>query len=181
MKSNNQVENIKSEHVVEEHADYLFQFAMSKIRNRELALDFVQDTFLVCLEKINQFEGRSSLRTWMTTILNRKIIDHWRKEKRTQGTVDISENENSIFSSDLNYIPKDPYQISEEAETRFLLELCIDKLPDNFREIVHAKFYDEKNSEEISKEFNITSSNFWVIIHRAKAQLRACMDKKYLS
>jgi|TARA_R110000737_G_scaffold347664_1_gene379695 RNA polymerase sigma factor (sigma-70 family) len=177
----NQIEKINSEQLVEEHADYLFQFAMSKIRNRDLALDFVQETMLVSLEKIEQFEGRSSLRTWMTTILNRKIIDYWRKEKRTQGTVDISDNENSTFTANANFIPKDPHQLSEEAEKRSILEICIDKLPDNWREIVHAKYYDEKNGEEISKEFRITSSNFWVIIHRAKAQLRDCMDKKYLS
>lgn len=178
---NSQVEKINTEQLVEEHADYLFQFAMSKIRNRDLALDFVQDTMLVSLEKIEQFEGRSSLRTWMTTILNRKIIDHWRKDKRTQATVDLSENENMAFVAHSNFTPKDPHQLTEEAEKRSLLEICIDKLPDNWREILHAKYYDEKNGEEISKEFNITSSNFWVIIHRAKAQLRDCMDKKYLS
>ncbi|MGJ8661912.1 MAG: RNA polymerase sigma factor [Bacteroidota bacterium] len=176
-----QIANTKNEYLVEQHADYLFQFAMSKIHNRDLALDFVQETFLVCLEKIDQFEGRSSLRTWMTTILNRKIIDHWRKEKRTQSTVDIADNENASFSTHSNFNPKDPHQLTEEAEKRTLLDFCIDKLPDAWREIVHAKFYDEKNGDEISKEFDITPSNFWVIIHRAKAQLRACMDKKYLS
>jgi RNA polymerase sigma-70 factor (ECF subfamily) len=178
---NSKVEKINSDQLVEEHAEYLFQFALSKIQNRELALDFVQDTMLVSLEKIDQFEGRSSLRTWMTTILNRKIIDHWRKEKRSHGSVDLSENENTVFNAPSNFIPKNPLEISEEAEQRTLLEFCMDNLPDNYREIIHAKFYDEKNGEEISKEFNITSSNFWVIIHRAKAQLRACMDKKYMS
>ncbi len=171
----------KNEELVEEHADYLFQFAMSKIHNRELALDLVQDTFLVCLQKMDQFEGRSSLRTWMTTILNRKIIDHWRKEKRSYSSVDISENENASNAINSNYIPQNPHQISEEIEKRTILEFCLDNLPDAWREIVHAKYYDEKNGEEISKEFNVTPSNFWVIIHRAKAQLRACMDNKYAS
>jgi RNA polymerase sigma factor (sigma-70 family) len=177
----NQIENINTEQLVEEQADYLFQFAMSKIRNRDLALDFVQDTMLISLEKLEQFEGRSSLRTWMTTILNRKIIDYWRKEKRTQGNVDITESENSTFLASPHLTPKDPHQLSEEAEKHTILDICIDKLPENWREILHAKFYDEKNGEEISKEFSITSSNFWVIIHRAKAQLRDCIDKKYLS
>lgn len=179
--SKTKIENPKSEMLVEEHADYLFQFAMSKIHNRDLALDFVQDTLLVSLEKFTQFEGRSSLRTWMTTILNRKIIDYWRKESRNHKIVNLSENEHSANLSMPNLSPLDPQQIAEEKEKRNILEICMDKLPSNWREILHAKYYDEKNGEEISKEFRITSSNFWVIIHRAKAQLRECMDKKYMS
>jgi RNA polymerase sigma factor (sigma-70 family) len=174
----NQFGNINTEQRLEEHADYLFQFAMSKIRNRDLALDFMQETLLVSLEKIEQFEGRSSLRTWMTTILNRKIIDHWRNEKRTQGRVDISSNETSTYLINSSQAPKDPHQLSEEAEKNSLLDFCIKKLPKNWRDILHAKYYDEKNGAEICKEFNITPSNFWVIIHRAKTQLCDCMDKK---
>ena len=75
-----------TENLVENHGDYLFQFAISKLKNRDISLDMVQDTLHTTLEKIDQFEGRSSLRTWMTTILNRKIIDHWRKDKRSNGS-----------------------------------------------------------------------------------------------
>lgn len=176
-----QNDKITTEQIVEEHGDYLFQFAMSKIHNRDLALDFVQDTFLVCLEKMDQFEGRSSLRTWMTTILNRKIIDFWRKEKKNNDAVafDSSTNESSFAKSSLS--PKNPEEINIEQEKKIMLEICMDKLPENQRQILIAKYYDEKNGTEIGKEFNITPSNFWVIIHRAKMQLRECMDKLYMS
>jgi RNA polymerase sigma-70 factor (ECF subfamily) len=170
-----------NENLVEEHSDYLFQFAMSKLKNRELSLDFVQETLLTSLEKQSQFEGRSSLRTWMTTILNRKIIDYWRKNKKQNHSISSDELVGEINNTVMHQNPKNPHEISEQNETLSILEFCMDKLPEQWREILHAKFYDEKNGEEISKEFSLTSSNFWVIVHRAKAQLRGCMDKKYLS
>jgi RNA polymerase sigma factor (sigma-70 family) len=167
--------------LVEEHSDYLFQYAMSKLKNRELSLDFVQETLLTSLEKMDQFEGRSSIRTWMTTILNRKIIDHWRKEKKHDGSFRSDEITGEINNTVIHQNPKNPQEINEEKEKMSILEFCLDKLPEQWREVLHAKYYDEKNGEEISKEFSLSSSNFWVIVHRAKAQLRGCMDKKYLS
>lgn len=179
--SNPEKNDTNPQHIVEEHADYLFQFALSKIKNRDLALDFVQDTLVVSLEKISQFEGRSSLRTWMTTILNRKIIDYWRKEKKSNGSISLDSMTQLGSVTMHDHSPKNPEEINLEEEKKNLLELCIDKLPENQRAILIAKYYDEKNGDEIGKEFGITPSNFWVIIHRAKAQLRDCMDKSYLS
>ena len=60
---------------VKEHADYLYAFAFARISDVERAKDLVQDTFLAGLEKLNRFEGKSSIRTWLTAILKNKIID----------------------------------------------------------------------------------------------------------
>ena len=168
-----------SENLVELHGEYLFQFAMSKVKNRELALDFVQETLLTTLEKRDQFEGRSSLRTWMTTILNRKIIDHWRKENKKPSSIQSEDLTGEINDTIIHQNPMNPAEIAETTEKHSVLDLCLDQLPNQWREILHAKYYDEKSGEDISKEFAITSSNFWVIVHRAKSQLRDCMNKKY--
>lgn len=172
--------NDLKEQLVEEHSEYLFQYAMSKLRDRQTSLDLVQDTLLTSIEKRDQFEGRSTLRTWMTTILNRKILDHWRKEKKhtTNSAEDLHSGESL---AEMHRNPKNPQELAEEKEKLSILELCLDKLPEQWRQIIHAKYYDEKNGDEISKEFSLTSSNFWVIVHRAKAQLRGCIEKKYLS
>ncbi len=169
----------KSENLVELHGEYLFQFAMSKVKYRELALDFVQETLLTALEKRDQFEGRSSIRTWMTTILNRKIIDHWRKNKKKPSSIQSEALTGEINDTIIHQNPLNPEEINENTEKQSILEFCLDLLPDHWREILHAKYYDEKSGEDISKEFAITSSNFWVIVHRAKSQLRDCMNKKY--
>ena len=65
---------------VNEYSDYLYNFAMTKLSDKDLALDLIQDTFVAAFQGVDTFEGRSAPKTWLTSILKRKIIDHWRKE-----------------------------------------------------------------------------------------------------
>lgn len=169
--------------LVEDHSDYLLSFAMSKLSDLELAKDLVQDTFVSAITKLETFENRSNIRTWLTSILNRKIIDHWRKAE-TRYTDPIS----SFFDQDgkmrhwvidkknsksvENVVDK----ISKEEATMELYN-CIEKLPEKWRGVIASKYLEEKVSEDICKEMEITSSNLWVIIHRAKLLLRDCLTK----
>lgn len=169
--------------LVDEHSDYLLSFAMSKLRDLDLAKDLVQDTFVSALSKLDTFEQRSSLRTWLTSILNRKIIDYWRKAE-TRYTDPISQffdpesggrhwiiNKNSM---DIETIED---QISQE-ETIAQLRNCIEQLPDKWKGILSSKYFEEKPSEDICNDFDITPSNLWVIIHRSKLLLRECLKNK---
>src|SRR5580692_2342291 len=67
------------------YADYLYNYAFTRLNDEELARDLVQETFLAALEKIDQFEGRSSERTWLTAILKNKVIDIYRKKSSGLG------------------------------------------------------------------------------------------------
>ena len=69
-----------TDEVLDDHGDYLMNFAVKKTSDRELSVDLIQDTLLSGIENISKFRGDSSIRTWLTSILNRKIIDHWRKK-----------------------------------------------------------------------------------------------------
>lgn len=177
--------NIDVNALVDDHSDYLLSFAMSKLKDIDLAKDLVQDTFLSAITKLDTFEHRSKLRTWLTSILNRKIIDHWRKAE-TRYTDPVS----SFFSQDRKKghwlesqgvhrtLETVEDQISKE-ETNQELSECLDKLPEKWKGIVASKYLEEKDSEEICKDFDITSSNLWVIMHRAKLVLRDCLQTKW--
>lgn len=170
--------------LVEEHSDYLLSFAMSKLQDLELAKDLVQDTLVSAITKIETFEQRSNIRTWLTSILNRKIIDHWRKAE-TRYTDPVSsffdqEGRFKIWIVDKageNSVQSVVDKITKE-ETTMELYNCIEKLPEKWRGVIASKYLDEKVSEDICKEMEITSSNLWVIIHRAKLLLRDCLTKK---
>lgn len=169
--------------LVENHSDYLLSFAMSKLQDLELAKDLVQDTFVAAITKIETFEQRSNVRTWLTSILNRKIIDHWRKAE-TRYTDPVS----SFFDQDDKFkhwvvekaeqktVENIVDQISME-ETTLELYNCIEKLPPKWRGVIASKYLEEKASEDICKDMDITPSNLWVIIHRAKLLLRDCLSK----
>ena len=177
-------ENIDTGLMVEEHSDYLLSFAMSKLRDLDLSKDLVQDTFLSAITKIDTFENRSNIRTWLTSILNRKIIDHWRRAE-TRYTDPIS----SFFDQDdpnKHWILDKKDNASLETiedeiihdETNNDLLGCVEKLPKKWKGVIASKYLDEKVSEDICKDLDITPSNLWVIIHRAKLLLRDCLKKR---
>lgn len=168
--------------IIEDNSDYLLAFALTKISDVELAKDLVQDTFVSAMTKIETFEHRSKVRTWLTSILNRKIIDFWRKAE-TRYTDNIS----SFFDGKKHWIEDSERhaemdtiedQIIQEERIDDLYD-CISGLPSKWKAIIASKYLDEKSTEEICKEYDITSSNLWVIIHRSKLNLRKCLQNKF--
>lgn len=174
--------NIDAAQLVKDHSDYLLTQAMRKLKDSDLAKDLVQDTFVSALNNLENFEQRSSLRTWLTSILNRKIIDHWRKaETRYTDPASLFFNqednnghwlENNTQHAEMKTIESE--MIRQESYS--ILHECLDKLPAKWRGIMLAKYFDESKSTEVCKDFDLTPSNLWVIIHRAKLLLRECMQ-----
>jgi RNA polymerase sigma-70 factor (ECF subfamily) len=67
---------------VAQHRDYLYRYALLQLRDASRTEDVVQETLLAALESGDRFSGKSSLRTWLTGILEHKIIDVFRKQSR---------------------------------------------------------------------------------------------------
>ncbi len=64
---------------LDEHGDVLYRYARSRVGQRELAEDLVQDTLLAALQSRDRFQGRATVRTWLLSILRHKIVDHCRR------------------------------------------------------------------------------------------------------
>ncbi len=184
MPSNTQIDSGK---MVDDHSDYLLSFAMSKLQDVDLAKDLVQDTFVSALVKIDTFEHRSKLRTWLTSILNRKIIDHWRKAETRYtdpashffSQEDGKDNGHWLENSGNQKTLETIEDLISKDETYQELGDCLEKLPERWRGVVAAKYLKESDSENICQDFDITASNLWVIIHRAKLVLRDCLKSKW--
>ena len=67
---------------VDQHGDFLFRYALSRLGNRTVAEDLVQETFLAALRAEKNFSGRSVERTWFVGILKHKIVDYLRRQDR---------------------------------------------------------------------------------------------------
>lgn len=180
------------------YGDYLYALAMMKTGNTQIAEDMVQDTLLAAFKARDQFKGNSSEKTWLAAILKNKIIDYYRKKDVLKNTSDyLAETEESFhqsfFSSDnggghwtADTAPKEwqtdnADNILNKHEFYRILQYCIQKMPSRLVPIFIARFVDEDDAEKICKEFNITSSNYWVIIHRAKLLMRSCLEKNWFS
>jgi len=188
----NETEKLDPHKWVTKHADYLFLYAAKRISDEEIAKDLVQETFLAALERTKKFEGRSSERTWLTAILKNKIIDVYRKKssgllRNTNNQITEAEA-NDFFEEETGhwkeeYQPKafglDGYDLLAGKELNGILQSCIKKLPPLWLSVFTMKHIDEEETGFICSELNVTASNFWVIIHRAKVNLRACLQKNW--
>jgi len=179
-------------HWVNAHADYLYGFAISRINEEELARDLVQDTFLAALEKLAGFEGKSSERTWLTAILRNKIIDVYRKKSsglRNTEVIAAEQEQDDFFEENTGHWTSEhgPREFGIEdkdnlvnREFEKILEKCMAKLPVLWKAVFTMKHIDDESTDTICAELKVTASNFWVIIHRAKLNLRACLQKNWI-
>ncbi len=71
---------------VDTYGDFLYRFALFRVKVPPVAEDLVQETFLAALKSRYNFQGRSSTRTWLIAILKHKIVDHIRKRIREQAS-----------------------------------------------------------------------------------------------
>ncbi len=183
--------NLKPERWVDLYADALFRFACKRINQRETAKELVQETFLSALKALPDFKGDVSEKNWLYTILKNKIIDYYRK-KTPVYIEDLTTNEkeyNYSFDDSGHWKPEKskPGWITNENDVLLnkefmqVLAMCRKKLNEIQDAAFSMKYIDETNSDEICKELNISSSNYWVIIHRAKLMLRACIQKNWLN
>ena len=173
------------------HADYLYGYAITRVNDEEQARDLVQDTFLAALQRVDKFEGRSSERTWLTAILKNKIVDVYRKKSSGLKPVTISEPDmepDNFFGEDGHWLfehgPKsfgiENEDHLEKKEFQQILQKCLAKLPVLWKAVFTMKHIDDEATETICTEMKVTSANFWVIIHRAKLNLRACLQKNWI-
>lgn len=169
------------------HADYLYNYAQIRLNDSDEAKDLVQETFLAALERVQDFQGKSSERTWLTSILKYKVIDVYRKKSGLVFVPTESLGEEYFEPDDgqwiQNQVPSpigiEGHDALENKEIQQALSNCLDKLPPLWSAIFKMKYMDDEPTEIICSSLKISRSNFWVISHRAKVSLRSCMQKNW--
>lgn len=173
---------------VAEYGDMLYRYAVPRVNDSDLAKDLVQDTFLAAWRNAENYKGEASEKNWLFTILKNKIIDHYRKAStRLTDNLPESERGDDFFDDNGHWVaegaPKewgiDYNSKIEKKEFYNILEKCKSRLKDIQNTVFSMKYLDGEDSEEICKALNITPSNYWVLLHRAKVQLRGCLEKNW--
>ena len=168
---------------VEMYSDNMFSWALHKTSSKEAAEDLVQETFLAALQSFDKFKGDSKPKTWLFSILNNKINDHYRSSFRKPLIADNTFIDKLFDENDQWEAQERPQQWADEtghlldnSDFQKTLGNCMQKLPENWFSAIQLKYLEEKNSELICQELEITTTNFWQILHRAKLQLRKCLE-----
>lgn len=175
---------------VDEHSDVLFRFAMVRLRDAAVAEEIVQETFLAALQSVDRFAGQASERTWLVGILKHKIVDHFRKLSRDRSTIETTGDADlKLFDENRYWIHEDgprdwgpdPSTEYERARIGEILQGCLSGLPPRLAAAFTMREIDDLESGEVCKVLGVTPTNLWVILHRARAQLRLCLESNWLN
>jgi RNA polymerase sigma-70 factor, ECF subfamily len=169
-----------------EHRSYLVRYAILQLRDPHLAEDAVQETLVAAIESRSKFAGQSSLRTWLVGILKHKILDVMRKRER-EPELNVHEGEDgddlmdALFNEHGRWAdpPKTwatPDQSLENVQFWEVFELCNQRMPINTARAFMMREFMEMTTEEICQELAISTTNCWVLLHRARLALRECLD-----
>jgi RNA polymerase sigma-70 factor (ECF subfamily) len=175
-----------------EHGDILWRFALGRTRSREAAEEVVQETVLAAMQAHATFAGGSSERTWLLGIAAHKIADHLRAKRRRAagsgaGTSQPRDADEAAFHAMFTAKgmwarpPRgwglDAGSTTENAEMLAALRRCIEALPPSQAEAVWLRDLLNMPGGDVCKVMGISPTNLWSRMHRARAALRACVEK----
>lgn len=174
---------------VDLYGDTLYRMALSTVRDPAIAEELVQETFLGALRSRKNFQKRSSERTWLIAILKHKIVDHFRakyKQQHLEFKDEISsETADAHFDGRGEWTLKpgkwtaDPTKLYEQKEFFEVLSMCLDKLSPRMAKAFMLREFDGLDTEELCKVLDISATNSWVMLHRARVSLRDCLEQNW--
>lgn len=170
-----------------EHGDYLYRFAFFQLHDASAAEDLVQDTLIAAWTARKQFAGAASERTWLTAILKNKIVDHFRRTHREAPSEEVlSDDEtDALFnaSSHWQLLPTDPGEPGRSLEDKDFwraLNECLAGLSATQARAFMLSELHEISTSELCKVLDLSATNVWVVLHRARMRLRLCLEEGWL-
>jgi RNA polymerase sigma-70 factor (ECF subfamily) len=173
---------------VDRHGPYLYRYALSRVRRQEVAEELVQDALLAAWRGRQSFTGRASERTWLAAILKRKIID-WLRASVKRRRHDAAGHD--VWAA-AQFAPRGTWRtapghigdgVPTDGPTReeFWREFqaCLDALPLRLRDVFVLKYLDESPSEDVCARAGVSAGNLWVMLHRARLRLAACLTEHW--
>ncbi|RME65894.1 MAG: sigma-70 family RNA polymerase sigma factor [Alphaproteobacteria bacterium] len=184
-------ENLADPQFVETLRKKMLQFATVQLGDAHLAEDAVQDALVGAFRNARDFEGRAAMKTWVFAILKNKIADMLRQRSRlvTAGAV-FEEGEDdgasAMFDGRGHWLAdqsprawSDPEAALQQRQFWQVFEACLDGLPANQARIFMMREFIGLETPEICAAAQISQSNLFVILHRARLRLRRCLEMKW--
>lgn len=173
------------------YGDILYRYGLARVRDAGVAEDLVQETLLAALQARGSYAGQASERTWLIGILKHKIMDYFRKTSRENSREfydRLAGDENSeFFDSQGNWQGavsswSSPDNLLQQEQFFDALQACIERLPPRLAQLFILRELDGMGNDEICQLLAIsTLNNFWVMMSRARLQLRHCLDLNWFN
>lgn len=169
-----------TERFVRLHIGWMLAVATRIVRDTHHAEDAVQNAFAKIFDKIDEFGGRSALKTWMHRIVVNESLMLLRKAKRTE-TVPIDDlqpefDANGCRVEDRWATTQTPEALLLQSDMRAQVMGKIDLLPDKYRIILVLRDIEELTTLEVAESLEISEPNVKVRLHRARAALKRLLE-----
>ena len=170
---------------IKEYSGIFFNYIYKRVPDKTVTKDILQETFIAAWKNSSSFKKQATEKTWLFSILKNKLVDHYRRQARSiinlpysdpffdkadHWTENAAPNQWENADSSLN-----------KKEFYMVLDRCKTKLSGIQQLTFTMKYIDEHETDFICKVLQITPSNYWVIIHRCKLQLRECLEKNWFN
>ncbi|MGH8161768.1 MAG: sigma-70 family RNA polymerase sigma factor [Gammaproteobacteria bacterium] len=167
---------------VEAYGDTLYRYALVRTSDSALAEDLVQETLLAALKGRDRFRGQSSECSWLIGILKHKLLDYYRHSRRELPDEAIETTADAWFDANGSWAVApaaitNPHDAAAREELRDQLAVCIGRLPERLKTAFVLTQVDGVPTAEICKALTLTSTNLWVMLHRARLRLRQCLER----
>ena len=180
---------------LDSHGDYLYRYALVRVRDASVAEDLLQETLLAGVGGHQAHAGRSSERTWLVGIMKHKVIDHFRHAARNAPFQSSGErdDERDCFEESgpwrghwredraPNSWTTDAGQCFESAEFWETFDRCLSQLPHQMSIAFTLREIDGLTSTEICEILNVTPNNLCVLLHRSRTKLRELLEANWFS
>lgn len=172
---------------LDQHGDYLYRYAMFRLRESAAAEDMVQETLLAAMKGQAGFRVASSERTWLVGILRHKILDRFREVTRLRPLCDIDAFDDFDFQENgdwrLDSAPvawrAKPDELTEQKEFWDVLTHGLSSLSARTATAFILREIDCLDTDEICEALNVSRENLWVMLHRARMSLRRFLQANW--
>ncbi|MGQ9647253.1 MAG: sigma-70 family RNA polymerase sigma factor [Thermodesulfobacteriota bacterium] len=173
---------------IQDHGDYLLRYALLRLRNKQIAEDVVQETFLAALKGKDEFRGQASERTWLVGILKHKLTDYFRKSSRESPVTDLVASEESaedFFDRNGKWKVEpgawgdDPAGVLEKKEFWKTFKECLAGLPKRLADVFSLREFEGLETEEIRNLMGLSTTNLNVQLYRARLRLARCLNTNW--
>jgi RNA polymerase sigma-70 factor, ECF subfamily len=181
--------------LVSRYQSSLLRIAMIYVKNRSIAEEVVQETWLGVLQGLERFENRSSLKTWIFRILTNRAKTRAVREARTVPFSGLAADEEDgpsveperFFGADSRWAghwaspptswAETPERRLASKETLHVIRAAIDALPPAQARVIVLRDVEGWTSEEVCELLGVSDANQRVLLHRARSKVRAVLER----
>ncbi len=159
--------------LVDRYKDMIFTLAIKMVKNREVAEEVSQDTFIKIFNSLSKFKGDSKFSTWIYKIAYNTCLDYLKKNKKEEHNVVIDELKGYVVKTTTNAL-----SILEDQERKQDIQNCLNLLPSEESFLLTLFYFEDQNLNEIGKIMDISANNVKIKLFRSRKKLAVILKEQ---